>query len=226
MNETYSILGFSEPFSSLSHLLGAGAFLWLSFPLLRLGWGNFQKFMALGVFSLASVFMLAMSGVYHLLPSEGEAKEILQRLDHSAIFILIVGTMTPVHQLLFKGFMRWGWLVLVWLIALITLTLKNIFFASFPEWLGLTLFLSLGWLGAVSGVILWYRKGSSFIKPLLMGGLAYTAGAVLEFVEQPLLIRGVLGPHELFHIAVLIGLSCHWKFIYRIAYADDAVSLR
>ncbi|MDQ2694344.1 MAG: hemolysin III family protein [Pseudomonadota bacterium] len=217
MNDAYPIPGFSEPFSSLSHLLAAGVFLALSFPLLRLGWGNVPKFIALGIFSFASVFMLSVSGVYHLLSPGGTARVVLQRLDHSAILILIVGTMTPIHQILFKGFMRWGWLLLVWLIAITTLTLKNIFFASFPEWLGLVLFLGLGWFGAVSAGLLWYQKDKSFIRLLLIGGLAYTVGAILEFVGQPLLIRGVVGPHELFHIAVLIGLGVHWKFVYDIA---------
>jgi channel protein (hemolysin III family) len=220
VNEIYSLPGFSEPLSSLSHLVGAGVFLGLSFPLLRLGRGNFPKFMTLGVFSFASVFMLFISGTYHLLPSDGAAKAVFQRLDHSAIFVLIVGTMTPIHQLLFRGFMCWGWLLLVWLIAMVVLTFKIAFFTSLPEVVGLILFLSLGWLGAVSVGILWYRKGRPFVTWLLIGGLVYTGGAILEFVEPPFLIRGVLGPHELFHIAVLMGLSFHWKFVYDIAYTD------
>ncbi|QBQ55048.1 PAQR family membrane homeostasis protein TrhA [Nitrosococcus wardiae] len=218
MNETDLISGFNEPFSALSHLLGAGVFLLLSFPLLRLGGGNLPKLMALGVFALASVFMLSVSGIYHGLSPKGG---ILQRLDHSAIFILIVGTMTPIHQMLFQGVMRWGWLLLVWLIAITALTLKNVFFTSFPEGWGLALFLGLGWLGAVSVGILWYREGSAFIKPLLAGGLAYTVGAVLEFAGQPLFLREILGPHELFHLAVLIGLGFHWKFIYTMARRDN-----
>ena len=148
---------------------------------------------------------------------EGPSRIVLQRLDHSAIIILIVGTMTPIHQILFRGIMRWGWLILIWLIAITFLILKNIFFSSFPEWLGLILFLSLGWGGVVTVGILWYQRDISFIKPLLYGGITYTAGAILEFFQQPVLIGGVIGPHELFHIAVLIGLSFHWYFIYNIA---------
>jgi channel protein (hemolysin III family) len=160
--------------------------------------------------------MLSMSGVYHLLSPDGVGRIVFQRLDHSAIFILIVGTMTPIHKILFEGLMRWGWLLLVWLIAITTLTLKTIFFTSFPEWLGLVLFLCLGWLGIVSVGIVWYRRDMSFIKLLLFGGLAYTVGAILEFFQEPILIPGVLGPHELFHITVLVGLGLHWKFIYNI----------
>jgi channel protein (hemolysin III family) len=170
--------------------------------------------------------MLSISGVYHLLPPDGVARIVLQRLDHAAIFILIIGTMTPIHQILFEGFMRWGWLSLVWLIAITTMILKNVFFTSFPEWLGLVVFLGLGWLGAISVGILWSRRDRSFIKPLLVGGLAYTGGAILEFFQQPLLIRGLLGPHELFHIAVLIGLGFHWKFVYGVARTGNSFTLR
>ncbi len=216
MSELYQVLGLHDPFSCLSHFCGAVLFLVLSFPLLKLGWGNFSKFLALTIFAVATVFTLSMSGVYHLLPSNG-ARDVLQRLDHSAIFILIVGTMTPIHQILFKGFMRWGWLICIWTIAITAVVLKNIFFAAFPEWLGLVLYLGLGWLGAVSAGILWYQRSLSFIKPIFFGGLAYTIGAVLEFIHQPILIVGVFEPHEFFHIAVLVGLGFHWKFVYTIA---------
>jgi predicted membrane channel-forming protein YqfA (hemolysin III family) len=47
----------------------------------------------------------------------------------------------------------------------------------------------------------------------LFGGLAYTAGASLEFLGLPVVIYGVIGPHELFHIAVLAGLAWHWQFV-------------
>ncbi len=218
MNIPYPIPGFSDPVSSISHLLAQGVLVVLSFFLLRLQQKDIGKSLSLGVFAFASIFMLSMSGVYHLLSHDGMSRIVLQRLDHSAIIILIVGTMTPIHQILFRGFMRWGWLILIWSIAITFLVLKNIFFSSLPEWLGLTLFLSLGWGGAVTVGILWYQRDISFIKPLIYGGLTYTAGALLEFLQQPVLIQGVIGPHELFHVAVLIGLSFHWYFIYTIAH--------
>ncbi len=216
MNIPYPIPGFSDPFSSLSHLLAALAFAILSFFLLRLRRKHVADTLSLGVFSFASVFMLSMSGVYHLL-APGTGRMVLQQLDHSAIIILIVGTMTPIHQMLFRGFMRWGWLILIWLIATTFLVLKNIFFSSFPEWLSLLLFLSLGWGGTVTAGALWRQRDLAFIKPLIYGGLTYTAGAILEFLQQPVLIPGVIGPHELFHIAVIIGLGFHWQFMFSMA---------
>ncbi len=158
-----------------------------------------------------------MSGVYHLLPDDDLGRKVVQRLDHAAIFVLIVGTMTPIHRMLFTGFMRWGWLFIVWSVAIAAITLKTIFFTVVPEWLGLLFYLGLGWLGAVTGGLLWYRKGTEYAKHILWGGLSYSIGAILEFLRQPVLIKGVIGPHELFHVAVLIGISFHWRFIFNIA---------
>jgi channel protein (hemolysin III family) len=218
MSPLIPIPGFHEPFSSLSHLLGAGIFAVLSVPLLRRGWGNGDRIAALGVYAFSCVFLLSMSGVYHLLPrGETAHDEVLARLDHGAIFVLIAGTFTPVHAILFHGRGRWLPLLVLWAAAATAIALKMVYFESFPEWLGLALYLGMGWLGAGTGAVLWMRYGRAFVQPLLWGGIAYTVGALLEFLSWPELIAGVMGPHELFHVAVLCGIGLHWVFVWRIA---------
>ena len=64
-------------------------------------------------------------------------------------------------------------------------------------------------------------NGWRFIRLVLWGGLAYTAGAVFEFLRWPALPGGVVGPHEIFHLAVLAGIGCHWAFILRIAAGES-----
>ncbi len=66
-------------------------------------------------------------------------------------------------------------------------------------------------------VLLAKRYGISFILPLILGGVVYTAGAALEIFEPRPLIRAVFRSHELFHLAVLGGLTWHWRFIWMIA---------
>ena len=145
---------------------------------------------------------------------------LFPNLDHAAIFILIAGTFTPVHGILFVGLWRWGMLSLIWAAAVTGITLKTIFFSSVSELLGLTFYLGLGWVGLVSTIVLWRRFSFPFIQPLLWGALAYTIGAILGFIREPILIPGVIGSHELFHIAVLIGIGYHWKFVHQIAAAE------
>ena len=47
-----------------------------------------------------------------------------------------------------------------------------------------------------------------------IGGLAYALGGLIDAVERPILIPGVFGPHELFHLLVVVGAACHYVFIY------------
>lgn len=217
-----SIPGFSEPFSSLSHLAGAVVFAWLGVSLVQRGRGDAGRMISLIVFAFSCVLLLSMSGVYHLLSPSGVPRYVLHRLDHAAIFVLIAGSFTPVHAILFRGFWRWGMLAIVWTMAITALTLKTVFFESMPEWAGLLLYLGLGWFGLVSGVALARRFGSRFIRPLVWSALAYTFGALMDFLHWPELVPEIFGSHELFHLAVLAGIALHWKFVLGLASSDAA----
>lgn len=146
----------------------------------------------------------------------------MQRLDHAAIFVFIASTFTPIHTIVFKGVWRWGMLAFIWTCAIVGVTLKSIFFDSTPYALGMSLYLAMGWVGLVSGVALARRFGVRFVLPLVGGAVAYTGGAMIEFLEWPKLWPGVIGPHELFHAAVLLGAAFHWTFIKRCV--DRAVA--
>ena len=211
--DTISIPGFTEPFSSLSHLAGAFLLLVYGIKLIDLARLNRGWAIAVGVFVASGVFLLSMSGVFHLLEQQDMGRPVLQRLDHAGIFALIAGTFTPVHTILFKGAWRWGFLILIWALAIAGIILKSIYFNDLAEWVGLVAYLGLGWMGIVSAYLTHRLHGFAVITPLLYGALAYTAGASLEFLRLPVVISGVIGPHELFHVAVLAGLAWHWQFI-------------
>ena len=220
LQATYSIPGFTEPFNSISHLLGAVIFLGLGVRLIFLGKGRTSRVISLTIFIFSGVFLLSMSGVYHLLANDGIGRTVLQYLDHAAIFVLIAGTFTPVHSILFTGWQRWGFLLLIWTIAIVGITLKSVFFNEITEWVGLLFYLGMGWVGALSGYLVYQRYGFVFLKFLLWGAFAYTLGAIMEYLRMPELIPGIIGPHELFHVAVLLGLGFHFMCIYKITLYD------
>ena len=219
-----SIPGFSEPFSSISHLLGAFVFFVFGVKLIYMARNDVAWAVAVGVFVLSGVFMLSMSGVYHLLDTGGAGRAVLQRLDHAGIFALIAGTFTPAHVILFTGAWRWGFLIVIWSLAIAGITLKSIFFNELAEWVGLIGYLGLGWLGILSAYMTHRLHGLTILKPLLFGALAYTVGASLEFFRVPIVISGVIGPHELFHVAVLAGLAWHWIFIRNLLLMEQGVA--
>jgi len=213
----YSIPGFSEPFSSISHLLAATLFSLAGLLLLLRSRGSHGRFYSIGIFVFIVVFLLSMSGIFHLLDPGGEPRSIMRRLDHAAIFTLIAGTFTPIHVMLFSGWRRWSVLAVIWLFAIAGISVKMVYFNQLPEWVGLTLYLSMGWIGALSAMLIFHLHGGRYLVPLIAGAVAYSVGAALEFLRLPTLIVGVFGPHELFHVFVVFGIGFHWLLIARIA---------
>ncbi len=208
------IPGFADPISSWTHLLAAvtalvgGRYLYLK------GRGNSARVASLMVFTFTLVFLFSMSGVFHLLERGGAARDVLQRLDHAGIWVLIAGTFTPIHVILFRGPLRWGILGLVWTLAITGLVLEVVFFTSFPEWLLLSFFLGLGWFGAITGLQFFRLFKDRSIRFLLAGGIFYSIGGFFDFIRWPTFITGVIGPHEIFHVFVILGALSHWWFVY------------
>lgn len=220
-NQIIPVTGFSEPFSSILHLLAAAVFFVLGIFLMRRGRGHAGHVFALGVFSFSIVFLLSMSGVFHLLEPGGTSRAVLQRLDHAGIFFLIAGTFTPIHGLLFTRSLRWGILFLIWTIAITGIVLKSIYFNEIAEWIGLSIYLGMGWIGALTAILLYRRFNLRFIKYLLLGSVAYTVGAICEFLRYPVLVEGVIGPHEIFHVFIILGISFHFTFVFQFANREE-----
>lgn len=211
-----SIPGFSDPVSSLTHLAAAVVFAFLGGFLIARGRGA-RAVISLAVFAFSCVLLLSLSGVYHLLTPGTAGRAVLMRLDHAAIFVLIAGSFTPVHVILLRDLWHWHLLAWIWALAITGLVLKMVFFDATPQWLGLLMYLGLGWLGLISTIALARRYGVRFVLPLVWGALAYTVGALVDFLEWPVLIAGVVGPHEVFHLGVVAGIAFHWAFIRGIA---------
>jgi len=216
--QNFEFIGFSDPFSSMTHLVGAVVFLAIGIISLVRYHQNWQHSLAMGLFVFGVIFALSMSGVYHLLTPESTGRLVLQRLDHAAIFFLIAASFTPIHALVFKGFNGWGVLALIWLISISGITLKTIFFADLPEWMGLIFYLGLGWVGIYTATLLIRHYGFSFTRFLFYSAIAYTVGAVMDFEQSPTIINHVLGPHEIFHLCVLAGIGFHWWFLFHRVY--------
>ena len=216
MEDWYTLPGFNQPMSSMSHLIGALVYLVLSFILLRRAWRTRSTFWNAFLFAFAAVVLLSLSGVYHMFSPEGKPGRVMIRLDVAAIFFLIAATFTPIHGLLFTGWKRWGILIPLWIIAITGITLRTIFFDSIHLVVGTGIFLLMGWIGGLSSWFLWKKYGWAAVGPTLWGGIMYTIGAVGDAVGWPTIIPKVWGSHETFHFFVLAGLGFHWNFVSQI----------
>lgn len=214
--EVFPLPGLREPFNSVSHLIAIPIFLVLGVLLVRRGLGAWNRVLSLSVMTVTTLFLLSMSTVYHML-GPGTGRDVMRQLDIAAVFSLIAGTVTPIHAILFKGGYRWGPLVLVWSIAALGIAVTSTFANRLAPGSETAFFVLMGWGGLIVFFVLWRRYGYSFVRPLLLGGIAYTVGAAVLSLNIPTLIPGIITPHEVWHIAVLVGLALHWRFVFQFA---------
>ena len=219
MNTWYSISGFADPMSSLSHLVGLVIYFLLGIFMIR---SCFTVRSPQGAFRYAFLFiaavllLLTMSFVYHMQTPGSMARAVMLRLDIVSIFILIASTFTAIHGLLFDGWRKWGMIGTLWSIAIVGIIVRTIFFESIPSVVGDGIFLLMGWLGAYSTWMLWQNFGSQAVGLVIAGGLCYTIGAIINAAGKLIFVDRIWGPHETFHLFVLAGIGCHWAYIWSI----------
>jgi hemolysin III len=203
---------FRQPFNGLSHLIGAIlAVFGLGYLLFR-GWGNAVREVSYALYGISLVLMFAASATYHLVDSNDRVMLFLRKLDHSAIYLLIAGTYTPICLIYLTGFWRVGLLSIVWAFGLIGIIVK-LFVIRAPRWTTAGIYLVMGWLCLLAiGPIVRALPADAFIW-LVAGGLFYTVGAVIYITKKLDFYPGVFGFHEVWHIFVLLGAFSHYLLI-------------
>lgn len=196
----------------MSHLIGALLSLVGTWILVRRARRNGMKGLGVGVYGLMMVLAFSASALFHFVESGSPRIELYNKLDHSAIFLMIAGTGTAIYGALQ---VRWADHLTgaLWGAALLGIFLKLTFW-SMPDWLTAVIYLIVGWLGSLSILAIAQIVADRPIRLFLSGAGAFTLGAIVYAVEWPS-ISGVIGPHGVFHLLVLVGAACHFGFVYR-----------
>ena len=207
---------FREPASGLSHLAGAllsvaGLILLLYAAITN---RDVWQIVFFSIFGASMILLYSASAAYHLVNASEKAIRILQKIDHSMIFVLIAGTYTPICLTLLRGRLGYWLLALIWSCAAAGIVMKMFFF-DIPRLLYTGVYLIMGWI-AVFVIVPLYRAGGPLpLIWLLAGGLFYTAGGIIYAIKKPNILPGWLGFHELFHIFVILGSTAHYVMILR-----------
>ncbi len=164
------------------------------------------------VYAITLVTMFITSGLYHSIPWAQKWKTRMQRLDHSAIFLLIVGTYTPVVIVTFQGAWRIAILSLVWGAAILGIVLKFALRGVKPA-LSMSLQMAIGWSAVASMFEVARRLGSSTVWWIGVGGAIYSIGMVFKVTRWPKLAPRVFSSHELFHLMVVAAAAVHFVTI-------------
>ncbi len=148
------------------------------------------------VYGLATIVLYGTSSSYHLYARSPRARLVMQRLDHSMIYVLIAGTYTPVCLLALQGSFRWVLLALVWTGAIAGVLVAMLALDRFPR-LHWALYLVLGWCAVIALPDLVDRPWLLVLAGI--GGVAYTAGAIMFALKWPGRAAKWFGYHEYWH---------------------------
>ena len=196
-----------ERFNSISHLVGAGLALAGAIVLVTLAarLGDPWKIVSFSIYGAMLVALYVFSTIYHSV--RGRAKNILRKLDHCAIYLLIAGTYTPFALVSLRG--TWGWWLLgiVWSLALFGIV-QELMVGKRTRVLSLILYVLMGWLALVAVVPLWHALTPPGFAWLLAGGALYTGGLVFYATDHKL-----RHGHGMWHLCVVSGSGCHFYTI-------------
>lgn len=167
------------------------------------------------IYSLSLTGLFGISSLYHRPTWSANARTWMRRLDHSAIFILIAGTGTPLCLLALPEPSGTNMLILFWVAALVGVV-QSLFWVRAPKWLAALLYITMGWLAVPYLPELQSALGSANVWLLLTGGVIYTLGALVYAVKKPNPAPQVFGYHEIFHLLVIIAAAFHFVVIVNL----------
>ena len=163
------------------------------------------------VFATSLICLYGISASYHQIPWRPDWRRIVKRLDHAMIFVFIAGTYTP---FCLDVSVAWGipMLAVVWSLAGAGAIMK-VLWPDAPRWLGVGLYIGLGWIGAVAATEVFDQYLGGPLALLLAGGALYTIGGVIYALQRPNPWPRIFGYHEIFHSFVVAGSAFHYTAI-------------
>jgi hemolysin III len=167
---------------------------------------------AAAVYATAVCGLFGVSALYHRRTWSEAGRRWMRRLDHSMIFVFIAASFTPVALFALEGTLATVILTVVWGGAAAGVILKLVWISA-PKWLSAALYVALGWVAVVASPALWDRLGWLSVVAFGVGGLLYTAGAVIYACERPNPWPRTFGFHEIFHTLVVAAAATHYAVI-------------
>ena len=173
--------------------------------------GQSRIAMAIYAFSLSG--LLGTSALYHRVNwRRPEIRKWMRRLDHSMIFLLIAGTVTPFALLVMTGPLASALLIAVWAGALAGIVVELIWVDA-PKWVSTIVYLAVGWIGALGFPAIVIDAGIGAGILIAVGGVFYTTGAIVYARQRPDPNPAVFGYHEIFHVLVIAAAAAHFAAV-------------
>jgi len=185
--------------------------------MLSIFYGNRFHVLCFSIYGASLILLYLASTLYHSLPSR-TAKQFFKKLDHSAIFLLIAGSYTPLMLIHINGMLGWSITITVWVLAFLGVILKWLYISKFKK-LSLFIYIFMGWLCVIASKEIILQIPSQSLILLVIGGLFYSTG-IIFYVWDNLPYN-----HGIWHVFVLGGSIFHYFSILTSYYDKTLITM-
>jgi hemolysin III len=164
---------------------------------------------AVAIYGAGLVALFGGSALYHRWPARGCFKAVLQRIDHSTIFVFIAASYTPIALIALHGPRAWVILGIVWTGAAAGVAF-SLGWIEAPRRMIACSYIALGWVALLALPELLKQLGPQPLGLLAGGGLLYSGGAVVYARQRPDPWPRWFGFHEIFHVLVIVAAAAQY----------------
>jgi hemolysin III len=164
---------------------------------------------AAAVFAITAALLFGTSALLHRGSWSPRVEGVLRRMDHSNIYLIIAGTYTPFAVLALPPGKGRVLLSIVWVGALAGVAFRVLWVGA-PRWLYTPVYVALGWVAIFYLPDLMNGAGIVAVVLIALGGVLYTAGAVVYGMKRPNPSPRWFGFHEVFHVLTVAAFTAHY----------------
>ena len=186
----------------ITHLIGAVASVVALVFMIIVSVGDPWRVVAGSIYGSTLILLFTSSTLYHSF-SGAKAKAFFQIIDHSAIYLLIAGSYTPLTLVSIRG--PWGWSLfgIVWFCAIAGILTKALMRNNREHWISTAFYVLMGWLAVIFIVPIVRSLPAGGLALIVAGGVCYSGGVVF-FAWRTLRYS-----HAIWHLFVIAGAACH-----------------
>ena len=159
---------------------------------------------AVFVYVASLLALFSTSASYHLFTRTQRSQRTMRQLDHAMVYVLIAGTYTPVCLLALPRNVGVVFLIGIWCAAFLGIALKITWRAHKVSG---AMYLIIGWAALIILPWAYHRAGFASLLLFALGGIVFTVGAVLFYLQRPQLRPLVFGYHEVWHVFTVVAVA-------------------
>lgn len=194
--------------NSVSHGVAAMILLFALPACAIYGYQKSGKLLAFGysIYIISLLLMFLASCLYHAMDFNSKHKQVFRILDHSAIYIAIAGTFTPICLSVVGGWLGIVVLICQWVTAIFGILFKSLSKKNLPK-ASLTIYLVMGWSAILLLPAIIHKQLWGFLAFILLGGLLYTIGTIFYSKKEKSWF------HFIWHLFVIAASAAHFVAI-------------